>query len=775
MKLFLIAWSNIKKRKSSAITLVIMTLLATIMLTISLSLITGVGSLFDARVYELNASHIAFTVDDRGFDDDMLYHIINAEGLTEYQIQAGLIGEVRYDLDGRSIRSPFIFTVDYQSQNLNRIEVLDRLSVAPSNPIILPLSFRINGFSSGDIFNITSAGIPYTFIIYGFFESIFFGSPGGLSMGFVSQQAFDTFLEDSNLFPSKVISMQFETIEYAQYYFWNELLSVYLDAGILLSSYILSNIRLNATMFSFIMAALMSLIAVITVIIALIVARFNIINNIEQDIKTLGALKGIGFSNKQIINAIILQFLLIIAIGAILGVIISIPLMGAVGNLTASTSGLLWAGLSMAVPSIIAVIIVLGIIILTTYLIARRTKKITPINALRSGLDTHNFKKSAVKLETSKLPLNISMAIKQFKTGYKRNIAAFITLILFGFVMVLGFTMHYNFVVDTSAYRQMVGAEPAHIRIVAFDDDMALNRFDEILDYENVRATLSFGMFTLTNSCGARLGFNVFDDIEQREVNTIIRGRHPVLYNEISIAADIGNWLGLGIGDTVSLTHPNGEMASFILSGIFQGWGSHGHMTVAGIERMQDEAVLRNMYIYLYDYSNEAIIEFMNMLIADFGRGIIVQNYIESFYDFLAAMQTPINVSMIFISVIIVAIIALVLFLMVNTIINRGKKEAGILKAMGFSSGQLILQLLLSFIPIILGGVILGVLIGVFATNPLLGIMFSGIGIAEAAFIIVPWLTITGAIALIFTSITTLLLISLKYKHISAKELMAEG
>jgi len=774
MKLFLIAWSNIKKRKSSAITLVIMTLLATIMLTISLSLITGVGSLFDARVYELNASHIAFTIDYRGFDDDML---TNAEGLIEYQIQTGLIGEVRYDLDGRSIRSPFIFTVDYQSQNLNRIEVLDRLSVAPSNPIILPLSFRINGFSSGDVFNITSAGIPYTFIIYGFFESIFFGSPGGLAMGFVSQQTFDTFLEDSNLFPSKVISMQFETIDYAQDYFWNELLSVYLDTGILLSSYILSNIRLNATMFSFIMAALMSLIAVITVIIALIVARFNIINNIEQDIKTLGALKGIGFSNKQIINAIILQFLLIIAIGAIIGVIISIPLMGAVGNLTASTSGLLWAGLSMVVPSIISVIIILGIIILTTFLIARRTKKITPINALRSGLDTHNFKKSAVKLDTGKLPLNISMAIKQFKTGYKRNIAAFITLILFGFVMVLGFTMHYNFVVDTSAYRQMVGAEPAHVRIVAFDDDMAVNRFDEILDYENVRTTLNFGMFTLINSCGARLGFNVFEDIGRREVNTIIRGRHPLLYNEISIAADIGNLLGAGLGDTLSLTHPSGEIASFIISGIFQGWGSHGHMTIAGIERMQGqgEVVLRNMYIYLYDYSNEAIIQFMNVLIADFGRGIIVQNYSESFYDFLAAMQTPINIAMIFISTIIVAIIALVLFLMVNTIINRGKKEAGILKAMGFSSGQLILQMLLSFIPIILGGVILGVLIGVFTTNPLLGIMFSGIGIAEATFIIVPWLTVVGAVALILTSITTLLLISLKYKRICARELMAEG
>ncbi|MCL2848026.1 MAG: ABC transporter permease [Firmicutes bacterium] len=774
MKSLKIALSNIRKRKSSAITLTIMALIATIMLTISLSLLTGVGSLFDTRAYELNTAHIAFSIDARGWSDEVYQQITSAENLTEYKIQEAFIGEVRYILNDRSVRAPFIFTLEPQNPNLNTVEVLDRLSTTPQNPIILPLMFRFNGFNAGDNFTLTSVGTTHGFTIYGFYESIFFGSPTvGLFMGFVSEETFSALNEDNNLFPTYTVSLKFETMIDAENYFWNELIPNFLDGGLLLSSTTLLNIRLNSTSFSLIMAIIMSLVAIITVIIALIVARFNIINSIEQDIQTLGALKSIGFTGGQIIKAILLQFLLIITVGIILGIIITIPLMGIVGTMVSSTSGLLWANMGMILPSIIAVVAVLGTIMLVSFLIVRKAKKITPINALRNGLENQIYKKSITNLESSVMPLNISMAGKQFKTNFKRNITAFLTLTLFGFMTVLGFTMHHNFVTDTSAYRDMVGFEPAHIRIVAFNNEFAIENFETISSKENVRATLAFEMFSLSMSTGEQFGINVWEDIRLREVNTIIRGRHPVAYNEISIMAQTSDWLGISIGDTITLEHSNGKTADFRVTGIFQGWGAMGNITLDGLSRLQDEVVLRNMYIYLYDYSDQAIANFMNSLVTEFGRELIIINYIESFNEFLAQLQGPIEIGMTFIIIITIAVIVLVLFLMVNTIINRGKKEAGILKAIGFTSGHLILQLLLSFLPIILGGVMLGTLLGIFTTNPLLGLMFSGLGIARATFIIVPWLVAIGAVLLICTSIITLLLVSIKYRKITARSLIA--
>ncbi|MCL2861967.1 MAG: ABC transporter permease [Firmicutes bacterium] len=772
MKSLLIAWSNIKKRKSSAATLVILSLLATLMLVISLSLLTGVGALFDTRAEELNAPHVVFSINANDWNDGIEDIVYGAENLKHLEVNRIMLGEIRYILNNRSVRQPMSFAVMPENAALNTVTVLNRLSTTPQNPIILPLIYRINGFSSGDIFLVNSAGSEYSFTIYGFFENVFFNT-NNMSKAFVCENMLAVLEQDTSLFPAYMASMLFYDDIAGYDFFFGELLAA--DEGSMLHGSTLSNIRLNATSFSVIMAAILSLVALIIVVVSLIVARFNIINSLDQDMKTIGALKGIGMTSPQLMRATILQYLLIVVLGVLIGLIISFPMIGIVGNLVSATSGLLWSGMSMTLPSIISVFSVVGAMMLATFLVSRRTKKITPIKALRSGLENHSFKKSATKLETSKMPLNISMALKQFKTNFRRNIAAFITLTLFGFMIVLGFTMHHNFVTDTSAYLAMIGVEPAHVRIMSFSDEFVQDHFDNIGERENVRGTLRFEFNTLHMPQGQQLRFTVWEDIARREVNPIIRGRQPAASNEISITAQTSNWINLGIGDTLTLIHQNGEAASFLIAGIIQGWGSHGFMTQEGFNRLDENIVLRNMYIYLHDNSYQAISDFMSRLSIDFGRELVMLNQSELMDEFFAAMEQPINIAMLFIIFLTILVVVLVFFLMVNTIINRNKKEAGILKAMGFTSKQLILHNLFSFLPIILGAVALGTILGVLLTNPLLGIMFGGMGIAQAAFTIVPWTIAAGAVSLMFTCVITILLVSLKYKHITARSLIIDG
>jgi len=535
----------------------------------------------------------------------------------------------------------------------------------------------------------------------------------------------------------------------------------------------LSNVRMNLTSFPIIMAAILSLVALIVVIISLIVARFNIISVLEQDMKTIGALKGLGYSSKQLIRATILQYFLIVAVGATLGLILAFPLMRGVGNIVASTTGLIWAGLSVVVPSIISIVAVAGIMLLATYLSSRKTKKITPIVALRSGVETHSFTKSATNLTKTKMPLNIAMATKMLKSNFKRNIAVFITLALFGFMATLGFITHHNFVIDTSAYRAMLGMEPAHVRVITPSADFAVENFGNFENRENVQRTLEFDFVTTHMIEGQQLRFMVFDYVNDRLVNPVIRGRQPIESNEISLLSQAANWLGVGVGDSIEVQHLNGNRATFLITGITQGWGANGFMTTAGVRRMDDNVVLQNIYIYLYNYSDYAIRTFMNGLVEDFGRDIASVNYVEQHEGFFRIMEQPINIAMIFIMLITIFVIVLVLLLMVNTIINRHKQEAGMLKAIGFTSRQLIVQMLLSFLPIILGGVMLGAVLGLVLTNPLLGLMFSGLGIAQASFIIVPWLSILAAAMIAVVAVITILLVSLKYKGTTARSLIA--
>jgi len=732
------------------------------------------GSLFDRRAEELNAAHRSIAITSE-WTDSMHQHVISDENLRDYLIQDIYLGDVRYMLNGNLTRSRIAFTTE-QDSAINTYTVIDRLQVVPHNPIILPFIFRINGFRAGNEIEFQSAGTTHLFTIYGFYETVFFGSPmTGMYKAFVMEEAMVSIAADNNLRPATLISLRYYDVSAA-----GGIFAGFESGGednftfTTTFSVSLSSARHDATIFAIIMASVLSLIALIIVAIALIVARFSIINNIEQDIQTLGALKSIGFTTRQIIRTIILQFLFITLAGVLLGVVSSIALMGVVGNMIAATSGLRWGRVSMILPIIIAIVAVIGLITGVTYLIARRSKKITPINALRAGLNTHSFQKSATALDTSTLPLSASMAAKQFKTGFKRNIASFITLTLFAFLNVLSFTLYHNFVRDTSAYRQMVGFETAQLHIFTSYDEFAQEQFDNIAARNNVRATLRFSSWSLTVN-GESLPITIWEDIGAREISTIVEGRHPNAANEISLAIWAGAWLGVGVGGMVDIEASSGVTVSFMVTGLYQGWGAGGNLTLAGFGRIQENPVLRSMYIYLYDGSDESINRLSNELIADYGRMIGVVNHEEAFRESLAQMQDPIEVATFAILFVIIAVTVLVLFLMIGTIINRSKKETGILKAIGFTSKQLIAQMLLSFLPLILGGVLIGTILGIFVTNPLLGVMFSGIGIARASFIIVPWLVALGAVLLIAASIVTLLLVSLKYKRISARELIVEG
>ena len=772
MKEMKIAWSNIKRRKSSAITLSTMSGLAVIMLIISLSLLMGVGSLVETRIQALNTADISFAINSNAWSNDIEELIQNAEGMIEYETKPAVLGEVTFIQNGRENNAIMMFTSFPQNQNLNTVTILDRLTTTPQNPITLPLAYRISGFSSGDTLTVSSLGFTKSFTIYGFYETILFGLPA-MHQAFINQTAFDVVAEDYSLFSVYTTSMSFDTTHNAEQFFFNRILLRHEHT--MQHGMTLGNVRMNLTSFPIIMAAILSLVAIIVVFISLIVARFNIINSLEQDMKIVGALKGIGYNSKQLIRAKILQYLLIVLLGSLVGVILAIPIMGAVGNIVASTTGLIWAGLSMLLPTIISMVAVVGIITLATYFVARRTKRITPIVALRSGIETHSFKKSATNLTKTKMPLNMTMAVKMFRSNFKRNIAVFITLSLFSFMAVLGFTAHYNFVVDTSAYRAMVGMEPAHVRLITPNADFAKENFGEFESRDNVRKTLEFDFITMHMSESQQLRFMVFNDINDRLVNTIIRGRQPIESNEISLLSPTASWLGVGVGDSIEVQHINGNRATFLITGITQGWGADGFMTTAGVRRVEENIVLQNIYFYLYDYNDDAIAAFMNGLVEDFGRDMTAINYVEQSEIFFRTMEQPINIAMIFIMVITIFVIVLVLFLMVNTIINRHKQEAGMLKAIGFTSGQLMIQMLLSFLPIILGGVIFGSVLGLLLTNPLLGVMFSGLGVAQASFAIVPALAALGGGMITAAAAATISLVGLKYKKATAHSLIAKN
>ncbi|MBO4395991.1 MAG: ABC transporter permease [Eubacterium sp.] len=79
-------------------------------------------------------------------------------------------------------------------------------------------------------------------------------------------------------------------------------------------------------------------------------------------------------------------------------------------------------------------------------------------------------------------------------------------------------------------------------------------------------------------------------------------------------------------------------------------------------------------------------------------------------------------------------VILLVLFLMVRTLIYNKRKDYGIYKAIGFTSGKLILQTALSFMPTIVLSVAVFSVVSCFVANPYMNAMMRSFGMMKCSF-----------------------------------------
>jgi len=132
-----------------------------------------------------------------------------------------------------------------------------------------------------------------------------------------------------------------------------------------------------------------------------------------------------------------------------------------------------------------------------------------------------------------------------------------------------------------------------------------------------------------------------------------------------------------------------------------------------------------------------------------------------------------ITIIVIAILVISVIIVAFVLYLLVRTMLTNKMRDYGILKSLGFTTKQLILQTALSFMPAIIISTVIGLIISCLTINPLLSLFLSSLGIVKCTFNIPIVFTTISGIALILLSFGIACLLSLKIKKIAPRTLLS--
>ena len=775
-KLFLIARSNMRKAKGQTVAIVVLIFIAALLLNLWLMLSTDYRRNFDRYHDKLNAEHVTLAVDGTDEVRDFLSETLDKDDkVSQYRLDdcMHMVGTFPYN-DG-VMNGWFVFLEKDTAltRSVGRAEIVENGNL--TSGIYLPMLYKSDDFSVGKTIEISIGSHPVTYEICGFFNSVMMGSHNcSLTEIVLTQDKYDELAEASFAARATLCSIRLYDV--------SENLNYVAELKSKVTEHF-PNVNIVSNNFDTVLQAryisqgicstIMSAMAFFVLLIALVVMVSNIVNYIQVNIKNLGALKAVGYTSSQLVCSLLLQFLGLTVITAVAGAALSYALFPAVNSMMISQTGIPYAIRFLPLPVLISLLILGGTVALSVWLSARRIKKIEPIVALRSGVRTHNFKRNRVELEKTKAPLNFALALKTTLSGIKHNITVCITMLVLSLVVVFSGLMTENMIVDMTPFLNLIVGETAD-SCISINTRAEAEFLSETDADARVEKIYLYNSLSISHVGGAELLATLCDDFSKVNNQSVIyKGRFPKYDNEIAIAAKYAKENGLKVGNEIEIA-VNGNTEKYLISGLTQITNNLGRdclMTRQGYERL---GTLTNTSYYI-DLADGADVDAFNAEMKErfpdnVNATINVRATIEGAGSVYVSLMTIIVIAILVLSAI---IIAFVLYLLVRTLLNNKMRDYGILKSLGFTTKQLILQTALSFMPAIVISTVIGLIIGCLVINPLMSLFMSGIGIVKCTFgIPFGFVAVAGPI-LILASFGIACLLSLKIKHIAPRALLA--
>ncbi|MDE7296802.1 MAG: ABC transporter permease [Clostridia bacterium] len=774
-KLFLIARSNMRKAKGQTVAIVVLIFLAALMLNLWLMLSTDYRANFDRYHDKLNDGHVTITVSDDGGVYEFLEQTLeNDDRVSQYRLDKCVHMTTTFSYNGGEMSSWFFFMEKETAltRPVGKAEIVEEGNY--TSGAYVPMLYKSEDVAIGKPFRISIGSHAMEYTVCGFFNSTMSGSHNcGLAQFLLTQDKYEE-LESLGYAPkctvcSVRLSDMSENLNY-EASIKSAISEQFPNVNMVSNSYdIVTQSRyISQSICSIIISAM----AFFVLLIAVVVIVSNIINYVQVQMQNLGALKSVGYTSGQLICSLLLQFLGLTLLAAIAGGGLSYAFFPALNTMMIAQTGIPYKVRFLPLPILISLFILGGTVALCVWLASRRIKKIEPIAALRSGVLTHNFKRNHVPLEKTKAPLNFALALKTTLSGIKHNITVCITVFVLSLVVVFSGVMTENIVVDMTPFLNLIVGETADscISVTAETEDEFLTTMDAD---ERVEKAYLYTTINVTHVGGAELLTTVCDDFAKvNNPDVMYKGRFPKYENEMAIGAKYAKEKGFAVGEEIQIT-ANGKTEKYLICGLTQVsnyLGRDGLLTREGYERLGEIAHV-SYYINLTDETD--IDAFNTEMKEQFLDSVNTTINIDATVTAAAAVYVQLTtIIVIAILVLSAIIIAFVLYLLVRTMLNNKKRDYGILKSFGFTTGQLIVQTALSFMPAIVLSTVVWLIVGSLVINPILSVFFSSLGVMKCTFDIpVGFITVAG-IGLILLSFGIACLLSLKIKKIAPRNLL---
>lgn len=794
MGLLLIALDNIKKKKGNAFILFFLIMLAVMLLYVGISSLTNMDNIIDKR-NELVKGADYFLFTNSNYTKDIETQILQQKEVEYLESEkAYLVPSVKYYNETDSIddanQLDFFFLDKDSKRNLSVINIIDEGVEWKKDSIIVPYYLKVGeGFHTGEHINLFYNDITYTYEIYGFTEDVMFSTPTNMSAQkcFISTEAFKEIsekeaylglyyrldlnkgsdMEEFENSMNQLLGKEIPDFEYAVNWATNYAVMKY-GAGITAS----------------IIMGILTVFSSLLIIISLIIVHFNISNSIEMNIKSIGMLKASGYTSSQMTLATILEFMIISIFAVIAGLICAISASIVVGNILSSSIGLLWEMNFDVKSAFISILVIVFLVLLAVLLCSLKFKRITPLDALRNGINSHNFKRNRIQLAKIALPLNAAIGMKSIFFHKKKNYVICFIIIILSFCANEALSVYQNFALKQDKLVAIAGVEQPDILIKMKDNESSnyANTFErtkqKVLANKGVQCVIecnSVNMICKANDKEVSINLDVYDRTDNLRTDNVVRGRRPNYDNEIMLTSIMAEHLDVSIGDVVYL-ELDGESIDYLLVGESQGLnqlGRKGMITNEGLTRINPDSRPFGLYIYATDNFN------LNDLLQDLKVSLIeeqvdIANYVNYIETSLGSIATAMKLLCGVMIGVVVLTIALILVLLIKIQLVRDQKQLGIYKALGYTTGQLMLQTIMGYIPIVFIGSIVGSILAWFGVEPSFILCLSAFGIEKSG-MDVSFIAMIGVVITIVLWATLIAgLCSIRIKRIVPWKMMQE-
>jgi putative ABC transport system permease protein len=536
----------------------------------------------------------------------------------------------------------------------------------------------------------------------------------------------------------------------------------------------LSALKVKASLMTLLVSGLGTLSAGLMLILTIVIILFFIRNTILSEYRAIGTYKSVGYSSRQIKGFYLKSYAFVGSIAIIIGALLGLPISYYIGNIALEYVGNYHLSSVSIVTTSCIIVGTFLVVVASVYLALHKISKITPVAALRMGMTNSKakIKHSLIKNAHSSFAMSINDIWK-----HKGTSAIIITIITLSFYIAIILTnMLFSFNHMDKNASKWVALPDCDLYVnttkTYVDDDFL--KFMDNSPYVNNYFVGQIATNVVLRNDDSKLNLNYamisnFDQFDSSLTHvTYQQGRAPKNGKEIAIDDVTLQNTGYVLGDTLEI-ELEGTKETVMICGIYDSMMAPS--VTFHSKAFEDLGVAREKYY------NNVVVMLKNPDDIDAFEQSVLDQYPTYTFTTMSGIIDNIKDSIISIMVPIAIILIAVFFtftlLNIANLITMNnkqlKRDFGIMKAFGFSTGYIIRRNTLRI------GILatLGLGISLLIDHLLSGTLFyKTLGVPAYMFNVTGTCLLLAAGLAIIIGLTILL--SLSIRRITPKNLMEE-